>query len=387
MLSCWHDHRQYDSNDSKILRLKINMSIVISKNGREAQIVERSNVDKEDFLQEYIHNNPEVIPIYEIQEDKKLYIARREFPTNSGPIDALAVDEVGNIYVIETKLYKNPDKRTVVAQALDYGAALWKHFTDFHHFIDILDQDAQKNFQLSFAEKVQEFFDFDEDGYESFLDRLRRGLNDGDIKFVILMDSMDERLKTLIHYVNQNSQFDIYAVRLEFYNFNDHEIIIPKIFGVDVKKNVRGNASEKQWDEVMFFKEFERKGLTQEALVAKQILDWSSKRSSRIYWGKGIATGSFVPVHSVKDSDHHFFALSTSGNIQIYFQWMQKRTSFKSEGKRFELLNHLNSIPGVSLSQNSITKRPSIKLSVLAEGDNVEKFLDIYCWFLKQIKQ
>ena len=93
------------------------MSIVISKNGRNAQIVERSNVEKEDFLQEYIHNNPEVIPIYEIQEDKKLYIARREFPTHSGPIDALAVDEVGNIFVIETKLYKNTDKRTVVAQS------------------------------------------------------------------------------------------------------------------------------------------------------------------------------------------------------------------------------------------------------------------------------
>ncbi len=74
-----------------------------------------------------------------------------------------------NIYVIETKLYKNPDKRTVVAQALDYGAALWKHFTDFHYFIQILDQDAQKHFRLSFAEKIQDFFGIDEDLMYLFL--------------------------------------------------------------------------------------------------------------------------------------------------------------------------------------------------------------------------
>lgn len=363
------------------------MSIVISKNGREAQIVERSNVDKEDFLQEYIHNNPEVIPVYEIQEDRKLYIARREFPTNSGPIDALAVDEIGNIYVIETKLYKNPDKRTVVAQALDYGAALWKHFTDFHHFIELLDQDSQKNFKLSFAEKIQEFFDIDGDGYESFLEGLRRCLNEGDIKFVILMDSMDERLKTLIHYVNQNSQFDIYAVRLEFYKFNDHEIIIPKIFGVDIKKNVRGKASESQWSEVTVFKEFERKGMIAEAQVARQIFDWASERCSRMWWGNGVVNGSFVPVHRLNNKDNYLFALFTSGKLEIYFQWMLKRDVFDNEAKRIELLNRLNTIPGVSLPKGSITKRPSIKLSVLSDGDNVKKFLDIYVWYLQEIKQ
>lgn len=328
-----------------------------------------------------------MIPIYEIQEDKKLYIAKREFSTNSGPIDALAVDEIGNIFVIETKLYKNPDKRTVVAQALDYGAALWKHFTDFHHFINLLDQDAQKNFQLSFAEKVQDFFGIDEEGYESFLDRLRRCLNDGDIKFVILMDSMDERLKTLIHYVNQNNQFDIYAVRLEFYKFNDYEIIIPKIFGVDIKKNVKGNASENQWDEVSVFREFERKRMTKEAAVAKQIFDWASARCSRMWWGKGTVTGSFVPVHSINNEDHYLFALFTSGNIQIYFQWEMKKAPFDSETKRIELMKRLNTIPGVSLPQESITKRPSIKLAVLAEEDNVERFLEIYGWFLQEIKQ
>ncbi len=184
---------------------------------------------------------------------------------------------------------------------------------------------------------------------------------------------MDERLKTLIHYVNQNSQFDIYAVRLEFYKFNDHEIIIPKIFGVDIKKNVRGKALENQWDEITFFKEFERKGMTREAAVAKQIFDWASERCSRMWWGKGSVNGSFVPVHTHNNEEHYFFALFTSGKLEIYFQWILKKQAFMSEDKRIELLKRLNTIPGVSLPQESITKRPNVKLSVLAEAGNVEK--------------
>jgi hypothetical protein len=53
-------------------------------------------------------------PVYELREDKKLLLAVRECQTESGPIDALAVDQDGDIYVVETKLYRNPDKRTVV---------------------------------------------------------------------------------------------------------------------------------------------------------------------------------------------------------------------------------------------------------------------------------
>ncbi len=327
------------------------MSIVItSKNGQSA-IVEKSSVAKEDFLQEFIHNNPEVIPIYEIEEDRKLLIVRREFPTHSGPIDALAVDELGNLYVIETKLFKNADKRTVVAQALDYGAALWKHCTDFQQFIGILDKAIQDKFNLTFEEKIQEFFSASENTYGLFLRNLRNNLNEGNIKFVILMDSMDERLKTLIHYVNQNSQFDIYAVRLEFYEFDEQQIIIPKIFGVDIKKNVKGNVSENQWDEENFFREFERKGMAVEATVARRILNWAQPRSSRLWWGKGSVNGSFIPVHNDGREDHYLFALFTLGKLQVYFQWMLKKRPFDDENKRIELMNRLNKIPGVNLTE------------------------------------
>src|SRR3989339_2149125 len=133
------------------------MSIIISENGKNAKKIDRSEFEKEGYLQNYIHENPESIPVYEIEADKKLFVVAREFSTESGPIDALAIDKDGDIYVVETKLYKNPDKRTVVAQALDYGASLWRH-SNYGEFINKINNEINNKFKISFEEKTKDFF-------------------------------------------------------------------------------------------------------------------------------------------------------------------------------------------------------------------------------------
>jgi len=95
------------------------MGIIISQGGKNAQKVNRTSFGLEDRLQQFIQDNPASIPIDEIKAGLRLLILAREFPTNSGPIDALGIDQEGSVYVIETKLYKNADKRRVLAQAFD----------------------------------------------------------------------------------------------------------------------------------------------------------------------------------------------------------------------------------------------------------------------------
>lgn len=227
------------------------MTILITQKGKDAQKIEKSYFKKEDRLQEYIYNYPEAIPIYELQEDKRLFVAKREFPTHSGPIDALAIDQIGDIYIVETKLYKNPDKRTVIAQALDYGASLWKYTSDFSSFIEVLNQESLTKFNLSIKEKVQDFYGIEEEDSDNLLESLRINLNEGNIKFVILMDKIDDRLKDMIIYINQNSKFDIYAVQLDLYKFEDYEILIPKLFGSEVKKIITQRKQAEPKKELM----------------------------------------------------------------------------------------------------------------------------------------
>lgn len=220
------------------------MAIIISKNGKNAEKLNQSNFELEDKLQEYIYENPDTIPLYDIDEDTRLFIAAREFSTKSGPIDALGFDARGNIYVVETKLYKNPDKRTVVAQALDYGASLWRNATDFDTFVQQLDNHTQKQFNENFQDKYADFFDI-EDATEN-IQAIRNNLADGVIKFVVLMDKLHDPLKDLVIFVNQNSKFDLYAVELEYYKHNEFEIIIPKLFGAEVKKEVTSIRAKKK---------------------------------------------------------------------------------------------------------------------------------------------
>ena len=72
------------------------------------------------------------------------------------------------------------------------------------------------------------------------------------------MDTIEERLKDLIVYINQNSQFDIYAVQLEYYKFEKYEIMIPKLFGVEVKKNV-GTRISSDWNGERFLSDARNK--------------------------------------------------------------------------------------------------------------------------------
>ncbi|MBN1262841.1 MAG: hypothetical protein JW991_00625 [Candidatus Pacebacteria bacterium] len=221
------------------------MAIIISKNGKNAVKIDKSNFKLEDHLQQYIYDNPESIPLYEIKEDIRLLILAREFSTKSGPIDALGIDKDGEIYLVETKLYKNPDKRTVVAQVLDYGASLWSNYRDFADFIEQVGIHTNKDFNQTLGQRLGEFFGISEDETDTLLENTRRNLSDGNFKFVVLMNHLHPQLKDLIIFLNNNSEFTVYAVELEYYKHQDFEILIPKLYGSEVKKDLGKSTSSR----------------------------------------------------------------------------------------------------------------------------------------------
>jgi len=93
------------------------MTLIISRQGTTIRI-EKQPFKNEAALQQYIYDCPEAIPLDEVSTGAKLFVLGRESPTKSGPIDVLGTDQSGHPYIIETKLYKNSDKRLVLAQVL-----------------------------------------------------------------------------------------------------------------------------------------------------------------------------------------------------------------------------------------------------------------------------
>ena len=80
----------------------------------------------ESWLQALIHDRPEILPINQIEPGFGRPIAlAREVRCGHGKVDNLYLTPTGEIILVEAKLWSNPQaRREVVAQALDYVAAL-----------------------------------------------------------------------------------------------------------------------------------------------------------------------------------------------------------------------------------------------------------------------
>lgn len=233
------------------------MAVIISKNGKNAQKIERTRIEEEAYLQRYIHENPDSLPLHEVKEDLKLLILGKEFPTDSGPIDAIGVDSDGDIYIIETKLYKNPDKRLVIAQMLDYGAALWNGYKDFSTFTEKLESMPDGKLKGSLSATLVEFFGLEE-GAEDVIENIRQNLLNGRFQFVVLMDHLHSRLKNLISFINANSNFRVLGCELEFYHYDQFEILIPNLYGAEARSSNSASgssSSRKKWTREMYSKE------------------------------------------------------------------------------------------------------------------------------------
>ncbi len=218
------------------------MSLVISDKNGVIERLDKEDYENEEEMQEYIEEKPEVIPLHEIKEDTKFSVIAREYTVDGEYVDAIILDEDGDVYIIETKLETNSDKREVIAQAFDYGAALWdtqKPFETLNQLEDNLDQHS------SLREWAETELNLEGDSYDLFRKQLIENLNTGDFSYVIVMDGITDRLKTLIKYLNQKSSLTLFGVELDYYTFNDKTIANPNIYGAELQKSSSRTKSVK----------------------------------------------------------------------------------------------------------------------------------------------
>ena len=339
------------------------MTVIISKNGKNAQKVESSSFDYEDNLQAYIDDNPNAIPMYEIKEDARVLVLAREFSTQSGPIDALGIDQDGEIYIIETKLYKNSDKRTVCAQALDYGASLWKSSIDFSDFVYQIDNYLSKKEGTSCIEKIKTFYELE--SADNLLESIKENLNHGNFKFIVLMDQLDSRLKDLILFINENSKFDIYAIEFDYYKYEEMEIIIPKLYGTEVKKSITSagsTSSRRVWNDDSFWEDAESK-LDENQLQSLRDLYDFAKKNAEVTWGTGSVSGSFNPKH-IKISPRSFFTFFSNGAMSINFGYLN------DDDQRNQLLRIIKKSslsPSVIITKDLAHSYPTLKADIVSK--------------------
>ena len=333
------------------------MAIIVTKGGKAATRLEMTAPDKEDYLQSYIYHNPESIPLYEIKEDIRFVILVREFKAGSGAVDALGVDAEGEIYLVETKLYKNPDKRRVLAQVLDYGASLWALREQSGELLSRIDKEVQDKHTTGLREYLRRQMGLQEEELQSLLENFAMNLGQGKFKFVVLMDRLHEELKNLILFVNQNSSFKLFAVELEFYKFDDYEITIPKLFGSEVNPPIGSGRSK--WDKGKFFQAAAK--LEKQQLQALEDLYNFSETAATVTWGTGSTRGSFA-AKFVALSRKSLYWVYSDGQLVINFGALRESDTQISYRDRFKSL--LEHIRGFDIPENYRDAYPTFAIEV-----------------------
>ena len=285
---------------------------LIVKDKNEFKRLKEKKYTKELDIQNLIYNNPDIIPIEEIEEDLKILKVIREFGIpGAGSTDLVGIDNNANIYIIECKLAYNPQiKREVIGQILEYSSFIWKmQFNEFEHrFI----QREGKSILDTFSEEI-----IDPESQQEFIDKIKNNLEKGIFKLLIVVDKLNDTLKRNLEYINNISSENVQIIGLEIVYFKDQnfEYFVPNIFGFK-SKSIASNR--KIWNEEMFLNEIDNLSDRKKNLI-QDLLYFIKVNASFYRWGTGLEVGSLTYRIEYKDNNITLFSIYTDGKISFSF--------------------------------------------------------------------
>jgi hypothetical protein len=103
--------------------------------------------------------------------------------------------------------------------------------------LQTLREDALKRNRTEPIERLTAFLDSDTVSTEQHLSAIAEALSEGRFTAVVLMDQLSQRLRDLISFLNENSRFQLLAVELDYYSHDGSEIVSPRLFGAEVRRN------------------------------------------------------------------------------------------------------------------------------------------------------
>ncbi len=305
-------------------------------------------------------------------------------------LDHLFIDQDGIPTLVEVK--RSADTRTrreVVGQMLDYAANAVSYWS-----IDRLRSQFERRCESSMSDAdavVAELIESDPDdseAIESYWERVETNLRAGKIRLVFVADEIPPELRRIVEFLNTyTTPVEVLAVEIRQYVGEGLKTLVPRVMGQTAQAEGRKRSvSARKWDEVSFFKELGERHDEDAVKVARRILDWIRPRVTRIWWGEGKRSGSFVPILDQAGTDHQLFAVWTYGTLEVYFYWYQYKDPFNARAKRQQLLDKLNAIETISLADDVIDRRPGIPLTSLKDEQTLQKFFEVFEWVMEEIR-
>lgn len=199
---------------------------ILISNG-EVELLHGINPFLESEIQDLLFNNPECLPISDIDESYNPVIpVCKELNTNAGPLDIFMITPNGDLIIIETKLWSNPEsRRKVVAQILDYAKELAKwSYSDLQRELNKR-LGTKGNILYEYATKTKNENILNE---IDFVDAVSRNLRIGKFMLIIAGDGIREGAKNLTEFINKagNLNFSLAMVELPIFRAKNGDTII-----------------------------------------------------------------------------------------------------------------------------------------------------------------
>lgn len=202
---------------------------ILISNG-EVEVLNGINPYLEREIQDLIFKNPQCLPISDIDESYNPIIpVCKELNTPVGPLDIFMITPNGDIVIIETKLWSNPEsRRKVVAQILDYAKEISKwSYSDLQRELNKR-LGTKGNVLYEYATKTENENILNE---IDFVDAVSRNLRIGKFMLIIAGDGIREGAKNLTEFINKagNLNFSLAMVELSIYKaMNGSTIVFPR---------------------------------------------------------------------------------------------------------------------------------------------------------------
>ena len=187
-------------------------------NGSDSQISEH-------WLQDALFRHPESLPVKEIAPHVgPLIPVCMEIETGSGPADLLYVTPTGQVVLVETKLWRNPEaRRAVVAQVLDYAKNLTTWTYEVLEEKARLAAGAEKGYLLQCLRSRYPSADEAE-----FVDGVGRSLSSGDFLLIIVGDGIRYGAESLVTFLERygHLRFGLALVEVAIYRLPSGEKLL-----------------------------------------------------------------------------------------------------------------------------------------------------------------
>jgi hypothetical protein len=353
--------------------------------------------DSEKLLQDLIAKYPNLLAGDQINKDspRKWLLVRKEVPlfaeegsSGTWAIDHLFLDQDAIPTIVEVKRSTDTRiRREVVGQMLDYAsnAAVYWSIDKIKAYFEADCKDRKEDSDEILKEFLSDTADADE-----FWQKAKTNLQAGKVRLVFISDNIPYELQRIVEFLNeQMDPAEVLAVEIRQYIEGELKALVPRVIGQTSEARKKKGIYEPgtKWDEERFLKVIKENCKSEEFEYVEKLLNWSRDKSLEEWWGSGKVIGTFFPIFVYRDKRYTLFSIWTNKYVEIEFNTLNNRLPEGNEEILKKLLSRLNELEGVKLPDDSIRKLPSIRFEVFMRDNNRGKFIEIFNWFIGEIRQ